>query len=197
MASRLHYRVIGADSSRQMLARAQEKDTESLITWDYQEAQTLTYSHDSFDAVFMSHLLHHVDSPVDVLKECRRVLAAAGPVIVRYGAMEQIRDDAEHTFFPESLAIDEARTPTVKRVEKWLGDAGFSGIISEEVVQQTYRTGTEHLEATRTRSTSVLTLISEEAFDKGIRAMTEYISQNPDDPWLLINKMTLTVGYNS
>jgi ubiquinone/menaquinone biosynthesis C-methylase UbiE len=195
MASRLHYRVTGADYSREMLAKASDKDTDRIVEWDYQDAQTLTYQDESFDVVFISHLLHHVDSPQRVIRECQRVLVPSGVIVIRYGAIEQIRDDVEHTFFPETLAIDEARTPTIDIVEEWLKDAGFTCITTEENLQHTYETAAAHLEAVRLKSTSVLTMISPDAFEQGMYRMSEYVKENPDDPWLLFDRFALTVGY--
>ncbi|HEY42348.1 MAG TPA: methyltransferase domain-containing protein [Dehalococcoidia bacterium] len=195
MVSRLRFRVTGADSSREMLEKAREKDTTGLVQWDKMDAQQLTYPEDSFDGVFMSHLLHHVDDPRQVLGECQRVLTSPGVILIRYGAIEQIRDDVEHTFFPEVLDIDEARTPTVKTVEGWLIEAGFQDIVSQEIVQQTFETSTEHLNMAKAKGNSVLSMISPEAFEKGIRTLTQYIENNPDDPWLLHDKIELTVGY--
>ncbi|UCH52045.1 MAG: methyltransferase domain-containing protein [Chloroflexota bacterium] len=197
IANRLNCRVVGADYSKEMLAKAQEKDIKGVVTWDYENAQNLTYRDATFDVVFMSHLLHHVDSPARVFTECKRILTTSGVILVRYGAIEQIRHDVEHTFFPEALSIDEARTPTIAMVEKWLTDAGFSDITTEEVVQQTFETSIAHLESAKVKNTSVLTMISQEAFDKGIDSMSEYIRKNQDDPWLLFDRLTLTVGYNS
>jgi len=195
MASRLRFSVTGADSSKEMLAKAKEKDTARLVKWDYQDAECLTYPDNSFDVVFMSHLLHHVNSPHRVIKEGERILNTPGVILIRYGAIEQIRDDIEHKFFPEVLIIDEARTPTVKMVEKWLGDAGFTDIISEGVVQQTYDTGIAHLNAAKVKSTSVLSMISQEGFEKGIHDLAKYVENNINDPWLLFDRLTLTVGY--
>ena len=195
MARRLGFDVTGADASSEMLAKAREKDPDGVVTWDRQDAERLTYPDGCFDMVFMSHLLHHVDSPSRVLSECHRVLKPSGAVLIRYGAIEQIRDDVEHTFFPDALAIDEARTPTVPLTEKWLRDAGFLDIQSEEIVQQTYQTGVAHLKAVEARSTSVLSMISQEAFENGVGDLARYVEQNPDDPWLLCDRMTLTAGY--
>lgn len=194
MASRLKFRVTGADVSKEMLAKAKEKDTSGLVQWDCQDAEGLTYPNNSFDIVFMSHLLHHVNSPLRVIRECKRILDASGVILIRYGAIEQIRDDVEHEFFPEALIIDEPRTPTVRIVEKWLSEAGFADIESEEVVQQTYDTGIAHLNAAKVKSTSVLSMIPHEAFEKGIHALTEYVEDNPTDPSLLFDRLTLTVG---
>jgi len=195
MATKLGFRVTGADSSKEMLDKAKAKDTAGLVKWDVEDAQHLTYPDESFEVVFMSHLLHHVDDPSRVLSECQRILAARGMILIRYGAIEQIRGDVEHTFFPEVLAIDEARTPTVETVEKWLAEADFHDIVSEEIVQKTFETSTAHLNAAKLRGTSVLTMISREAFEKGIKDLERYVESNPDDPWLLHDRGTLTAGY--
>ena len=194
MAGQLGFDMVGADSSPEMLAEAKVKDTVESVRWDVQDAQHLAYPDASFDAVFMSHLLHHVDSPPRVVSECWRVLRSPGVLLVRYGAIEQIRGDVEHTFFPEVLAIDEARTLSVPAVEDMLREAGFSDIVTEEVVHQTCETGAARLELARVRHTSVLTMISEQALEEGIRRLTAYVDSSPDDPWLLFDRMTLTVG---
>ena len=196
MVTRLHFRVTGADFSREMLDKAREKDTNGLVKWDCMDAQQLTYPDDSFDVVFISHLLHHVDSPQRVLDECHRVLTATGVVLIRYGAIEQIRDDVEHTFFPEVLDIDEARTPSVKIVEQWLVEAGFRDVTSQEIVQKTFDTSTEHLNMAEAKGNSVLSMISPEASEKGIRDLRNYADENPNDPWLLYDKISLTAGYS-
>jgi len=194
MAARLHFRVTGADSSPEMLAAARRKDAAGLVTWDQVDAQELPCRDQSFDAVFMSHLLHHVDSPRRVVEECRRVLRASGILLVRYGAIEQIRDDVEHTFFPEVLAIDEARTLSVGTVERLMRDSGFLDVVSKEVVQQTCETGAARIELVRVKHTSVLTMISGKAFEDGMRRLTAYVAGKPDDAWLLFDRMTLTAG---
>ncbi len=195
MANRMGLAVTGADSSAEMLAKARQKDSDSEVNWMLADASALPFPDSSFDLVFMSHVLHHVDSPLTVLKECQKVLVNSGVVLIRYGAMDQIRHDVEHTFFPHTLEIDEPRTPTRERTEKWLLDAGFADISSEEVVQQTYQTGPDHLNAARAKSNSVLSMIPEESFAIGIQRLAEHVEQNPADEWLLFDKMTLTVGH--
>ena len=194
MASRLKWRVIGVDSSVDMLAKARAKDAGGLVAWHCQTAEALALAGGLLDVVFMSHLLHHVDSPARVVEECWRVLDWDGVVLIRYGAIEQIRDDVEHTLFPQALAIDQARGHTLGTVEGWLHGAGFVDVGSEEVVQKTYDSGQAHLDAAMAKSTSVLTMISEEAFGTGIRELRKYVALSPRDPWLLFDRMTLTVG---
>jgi ubiquinone/menaquinone biosynthesis C-methylase UbiE len=194
MARRLGFKVTGADLSPEMLAKARQKDTKHEVTWDRQDAERLTYADGSFNVVFMSHLLHHVGRPATVIAECYRVLRASGVLLIRYGAIEQISDDVEHRLFAGTVEIDKARTPSVQDTARWLQEAGFSDVTSEEIVQRTYADGQAHLRAVRARSTSVLTMIRAEAFEEGLRRLEQHVASKPDDPWVLFDRMTLTVG---
>jgi len=195
MATQLNFIMTGADSSTDMLEKARIKDTEGLIRWDTVNADDIGYGEKSFDVVFMSHLLHHVDNPSKVVKDCHRIISNGGNVLIRYGAIEQIREDPEHIFFPEVLPIDEARTPSVTMVESWLKDAGFSEVKSVNVVQKTYKTPLDRFKAASVRSTSVLSLISDDAFRQGLQRMEKYINENPEDPWMQMDSLTLSVGH--
>jgi hypothetical protein len=120
-----------------------------------------------------------------------------GIIINRYGAIENIRDDPEHVFFPGTLEIDEARIPSIEQVEEWFILAGFNDVSSKTILQQTYRTADEILERASIKSTSVLTLISQSSFQQGLNTLREYISRNPNDTWLFRDKITLTTGKKS
>ncbi len=194
MATQLRCHVTGADSSEEMLSKARDKDSNNLIEWDCQDAQNLTYDDESFDMVFMSHLLHHVDDAYGVIGKCFRILRPGGILLNRYGAMEHICDDPEHRFFPETTELDKARTPTIEQVESWFRGVGFDPVSSETIVQQAYASAEERLRKVKTRCTSVLTLISDRSFQDGARRMKDYIVQYPDDQWLLADKITLTSG---
>lgn len=197
MATRLGFDVTGVDSSAEMLAKAREKEFAFNVTWILGGAQALAFPAGSFEVAFMSHLLHHCDQPLTVLKECYRVLVPYGSILIRYGTMEQIQNDVEHTFFAEVAEIDQQRIFSRERLEKWLLVAGFVDISSQEIIQQTYETGMAHLNAARSKSTSVLSMISKESFQAGIRRLEEYIAGNPHDKWLLFDRMTWTVGRKS
>ena len=61
-------------------------------------------------------------------------------------------------------------------MEKCLQEAGFDCIASEEVIQRTYETGYTHLGAAINKSTSVLTMISQDAFNYGLQKLREYLN---------------------
>lgn len=194
IAARLGYSVTGADNSEEMLEKAGNKKGGDRVNWSAQDAAHMSYPNASFDVVFMSHLLHHTNEPLDVVRECFRILRPGGVILNRYGPMEDIRDDPEHRFFPGSVEIDEARTPSVEQVEEWFRVAGFNDVSTEVIVQQTYKSAEERLRNAGLRCTSVLTLISQSSFDEGLEAFRGYVSDNPNDPWLSIDKIAMTSG---
>ena len=195
MARELGYRPVGVDSSPEMLEKAKEKVGACDVEWGCMDAADLCYSDASFDLVFMSHLLHHIDDPAAVLAECYRVSRPDSSILVRFGAMENIREDAVHTLFPESIDIDQPRTPTVAQLEQLVSGAGYSQVQSREVVQRTHQSGEDYLKAIRAKHISVLTLMSDQAFEIGVTRLAERVEANPSDPWLLHNSLTLTTGY--
>ena len=110
IAKRFNFLVTGADTSTEMLKKAKNKDRNGIIQWEIQDIHEMTYSDESFDVIFMSNVIHHCDAPAKALSECYRVLADSGVMLIRYGAIEQIREDVTHLCFPETLALDEERT---------------------------------------------------------------------------------------
>lgn len=194
MAARLGLRVTGADASEGMLAKARAKDADGLVEWDVQDACALGYPPGRFGLVLLSHILHHLDSPPSALREVARVLRPGGVALVRYGGREQIRDDVVHRFFPEARELDERRTPTVGQTEEWLHGCGFRDVQTEEIAQRTCESVAERVRLVRARSTSVLTMIPEQAFEHGLRALQAYAEEHPSDEWLLCDRLSLTSG---
>ncbi len=195
MARQLGFKVAGADQSDDMLTKAAAKEHAELVKWEKQNCESLTYADRGFQVVFMSHLLHHVDDPMVVVRECQRVLRNGGAILIRYGAIEQIRDDVEHRFFPEAIAIDDARTPSRNKVKSWLKEAGFADVSSIEIVQRTYQSAAHRIKAIRLKSTSVLSLITPESHARGLKEIRDYVEKNPDDPWLVEDRLTFTYAH--
>ena len=191
---RLGFEVTGVDSSAEMIEVAHAKDKNQLVEWVVEDAAKLSLPDDSFDIVFISFLFHHVDSPLDVMKQCARVLKPNGTIFIRHCTMDQIRDDVEHTFFPETIEIDEARMLTLEQMEGWLEESGFSDIKSQEINQQTHLDAYERLSGVKVKCNSVLTMISEEAFENGLKRFADHVYKEPDDEWLLRDRILLTTG---
>ena len=142
-AGKLHYRVTGCDASPEMLAKAREKDTRHLVTWDVRDAHDPGYPDGSFDIVFMSLVLHHCEDPIRVISEIYRVLVPGGMFLLRHAVYDDIKDDPLYRFFPETRGIDEARLIPLEAVSGFLTGAGFVYITTELITQKSHVNGAE------------------------------------------------------
>lgn len=197
IAERLGYSVTCSDASKEMIAKGVEKDVYGYVNWDIQNAQEMTYSDDSFDVVFISHLLHHVERPFNVIRESYRVLRPGGLILNRYAPIEHIINDPDHVFFPEVREIDIARIPKIGCIERWCIDAGFKDITALTVNQRTWKTAEKRLEKIRLGNTSGLFMLKQKnpvAFKRGLRRMENYLLENPDSEWFLTDRITITKG---
>jgi ubiquinone/menaquinone biosynthesis C-methylase UbiE len=112
LAYRYGIEVTAVDSSAAMLAEGRRKDREGKIRWQQADVEKDEWPAESFDAVFMSHLLHHLDDPAAFLARCFSMLRPGGSIFVRYGALEHVLKDPIHEFFPRTKDLDAARTPS-------------------------------------------------------------------------------------
>lgn len=190
--------VTGGDRSEEMIKQAETKAGAGHVTWLVEDAAQLAHRTDTFDNVFMSHVLHHVPSASAVIAESYRVLAPGGAILVRYATMEQIANDIEHLFFKGATEIDRKRMLSRATTEKLLIAAGFQGVVSEETVQESYTSAEEHVDRAAAKCTSVLHLIEQLdplSFTQGLADLRAYAATNPDDERLVKDQLTLTVGY--
>lgn len=74
-------RVVGADFSGQMLARAARNLQAGGIDWQACDANQLPYQDATFEAVSFGYLLRNVDDSSAVLREVYRVLAPGGRAV--------------------------------------------------------------------------------------------------------------------
>ncbi|MEK6580734.1 MAG: methyltransferase domain-containing protein [Bdellovibrionota bacterium] len=79
-----HLKIQGIEWSKTQILRAKKHLSKSIregrVTIDQGDAHRLPYTPNSFDGAFASWFLEHVKDPVQVLKEVRKVLRAAGTI---------------------------------------------------------------------------------------------------------------------
>jgi ubiquinone/menaquinone biosynthesis C-methylase UbiE len=115
--------LIGVDISSRMMAKLREKQTSEPIQLAQANAEYLPFAAQSFKNVFISHVLHLVSNPQQVLSEVARVLQRSGQLIHIRGinehppAMEALmnewrkhRKSGEKSPF-ERMATDELIAP--------------------------------------------------------------------------------------
>jgi SAM-dependent methyltransferase len=184
--------VFGADKSERMLAEARQKSDSDRVIWVQEDVSNQSFADNTFDVVFISDLLHHLDCPVDALRECHRILRPGGWLISKYGAMEHIVNDPEHKFFEGTIAVDQARTPTMESMVSWITSAGFTNVDSKTENERTRHNGKLRVAAAEAKSISVLHLIENKQFAEGLERLRAYVHDHPDDEWLLLDPTTFT-----
>lgn len=107
------------DRSPAMLARAAAKGLETLEG----DAQALPLPDDSFDAVTMISMLHHVEDRARALAEARRVLRRGGRLALQAYAREDIEHLWLHDYFPSTRAWMDASHPRLAELLEQLPGA--------------------------------------------------------------------------
>ena len=87
-------KIYGIDLDKRMVAIAKKGNNDKSITFAVQDAASLKYKNNSFDAVFDSGVIHHIPNWKDCLKELKRVLKPNGQLII-----EDLSIESFSTFF--------------------------------------------------------------------------------------------------
>ena len=167
LADVLHAPVVGVEPSLRMLAEREIGDAR-LARFVAGTAEALPLAGGSVDLVFASMVYHHL-RPDAALAEARRVLRRGGQLMLRTPTRESLGHFMYLTFFPEALAIDEARMPSRRALIEACEAAGFV-LCGHELVRQ--RFAEDHADYYRKislRGLSSLLLISDEQFARGLR----------------------------
>ncbi len=169
--------LTGVDRSKEMLARAREKLPEDVVLLEG-EAERLPVDDGAFDLVACNFAFHHfVDKP-RALDELLRATAPGGGLRIWNLCPEHQPGWWVHRFFPGTVAIDEARFWSARRIVEALEARGLT--VEAKVEVSLYRAPLDALiaEAER-RDVSELALIDDDAFRAGVAALREAREAGP------------------
>ncbi|MEO1670694.1 MAG: class I SAM-dependent methyltransferase [Cyanobacteria bacterium J06631_2] len=126
--------VIGLDLSPQMLAMSEYKAQQGQldIEWVHGLAESTKFADAEFDIVTASLLFHETPTAIAqaVLEEAHRLLKPGGQVIILDGHQKTLRNTTWLSDIFEEPYIKEYAAGSV---DAWLGKAGFSQVITEDV----------------------------------------------------------------
>jgi SAM-dependent methyltransferase len=169
--------LFALEPSTEMLRQAVLKDQAKRILWVRGDGQRLPFRDGLFDCVYMTSVIHHIDDKKMALQQIYRVLKACGKcVIMTYshsGIKKQVIND-----FPGVTAIDSKRMPSVPEVKDMMRKVGFKDV-SYHVVKhdEGYAPTDKYLERVRSKYLSTLTLLEEDAFQRGFKIFERRVRQ--------------------
>jgi ubiquinone/menaquinone biosynthesis C-methylase UbiE len=167
--------IAGLDPSRRMLDIARRTAPNALLVRG--RAEDLPWRNGSFDRVFCINALHHFGDVDAFFRDARRVLRPGG-ALMTIGLDPHTAVDRWwiYEYFPAALDADRLRYPSTATLRRSLEAAGFhetaTRIAQHTPAEMPFALARERGFVDR-RSTSQLTVISDDDFDAGMRRLAE------------------------
>ena len=185
--------VVGLDPSPSMLAEAKAK-CPNEAEWLLARAEAIPFSDSLFDVCLASQVIHHFQDIHQAFVEMYRVLRYGGRLGIRYSSHAQLQTILDYRFFPSALLIDRERAPDIQAVRDLMRTVGFN-VAKEHIVRQPlFESAEDYLKKLRLKYASVLSLISEEEYQKGLEEATVYLKERELEASDKYADITLLVG---
>lgn len=168
-------RCWGIDPSQEMLALAGQRT--AGVIFGQGRAESLDFPGGFFDLIFSVDVIHHVGDRPASFREAHRVLKPGGRICTVTDSAWIIRHRQPlSTYFPETVDADLARYPRIETLRAALEHVGFAEV-GDSTVEFAY--GLTDAQPYRDKAFSVLHLIGEDAFQKGIRRLEQDLRSGP------------------
>ena len=167
-------RCFGVDPSARMLHAARGQNPE--VSFQVGRGEQLPFADSAFGLAFSVDVIHHVAARADFYAEAWRVLRAGGTVGTVTESEDMIRQRLHSHYFPDTIAIELRRYPSIAELTALMRQAGF-GDVREEAVEVAVEVS--DLQPYRDRAFSSLHHLSDEAFRRGIEQMQRDLPHGP------------------
>ena len=162
-----------------MLRQARAKQIPAHFSQGYGEQ--LPFANGAFEVVFCVNALHHFAAPQTFIADAARVLGRGGLLAVVGGDPHRGREQWYiYRYFAGTYEADRRRYPTWERVAHWMEAAGFKQLEFAEVEHIIdYKRGAAVFADPylQKESSSQLALLSDEAYEQGLRRMKEALAE--------------------
>ena len=167
--------VCALEPSIEMLKQAAAKDKSGDILWVRGDGQKLPFRDNFFNCIYMTLVIHHIENKEMALREIYRALKKGGRCVIMTNSHSRMKKHVLHDF-PGVTGIDLKRFPSVPSLKKAMTKIGFRDVHYHVVKHdEGYMPTDEYLERVRNKYISTLTLLSEEAFQRGFKIFQQRV----------------------
>ena len=170
--------VTGLDLSYGMLCQAASKLQETPLV--LAPADQMPFTDAAFDFVYMTEVVHHLPDSAAAVNEMWRVLKTHGQACIVTQSHRQIEGRMTSRFFPSTVAIDQARYPSIPSLESALRAAGFGDIVSTPHTFAPVRLGLDYLRTVEHKGYSMLHKISDQEYATGLNRLRSALESNEE-----------------
>jgi ubiquinone/menaquinone biosynthesis C-methylase UbiE len=165
--------IVGIDSSRAMLRACAAKISEGrLRNVALEECDFLRWSVASeFDILFMSEVVHLFGEIRCPAQAAYQALAPGGDLLIRATCRDQLLRQEWHRYFPSSLALDSSRHRSQCELLAALTEAGFTGIVAEEVDESRWLSAPDYIRMHEEKAFSLHHLLPPAELARGLAVM--------------------------
>lgn len=166
----------GIDPSAEMVARARSRSDTGGVVFARGSAEGLPFPPGSFDLIFSVDVVHHV-------RDRAAFFCDAASALRRGGLFCTVTENEEHLggrvhahYWPETVAVELERYPTIEQLRSEMTSAGFVDLIEQQVE---FPFEVRDAEPYRARAFSSLHLISPQVFARGLAQMEADLQRGP------------------
>ncbi|HSM57680.1 MAG TPA: class I SAM-dependent methyltransferase [Candidatus Sulfomarinibacteraceae bacterium] len=173
--------IVGLDPSAGMLGQARQRPV--ALTLVQGRAEALPFAAGTLDLIYAVNAFHHFTDKARFLAAARRALRPGARLAVVAFDPRVHPDWPVYRYFEGTYEIDLQRMPSRVQMRSLMATAGFERVEQREVTEErTVRRGREILDDPflQKQGTSELALISDAAYEAGIRRIKETIERAED-----------------
>jgi ubiquinone/menaquinone biosynthesis C-methylase UbiE len=168
----------GVEPSAGMGLKASRKNSHIMISTG--NAYHIPFPDDCFDFIYMTDVIHHILDYRQMFDELFRVLKTGGQVCIVTQSHQQIEQRPIAKFFPETIRVDQARYPKIDDIVQVA--TPFQLLAITTLQEQAPTTlGIDFLELVRKKGFSMLHLISDSAYERGLKQLELALQQGDLD----------------